>query len=492
MKGNNLIQDVGIYLRKSRGEDEVQDLAKHRDYLLRVAEDKGWTVHLYEEIKSSQDWQERDELQRMLQDIRENKLDSIMTYAPDRLSRRDIHFLTIIDHLISNGITKLYIKDVEYDLTVPHIRTQLSLMAVMAQSEYMLITQRLTEGKIRSAEKGKWSGGNTKFGYMAVDGELVINPKEYPIAREIVDKLLQGYSYHAVAKELNERGIKTRNGKGWTSATIEQFFNSTTLRGHMNYNIKGKEYFTPNTHEAILSDSEYQAIKRLQSNRENHFRKKKNNVSHWLSGVVTCSVCGWNKKIQLDSKTYQTKQPSFYIRKCKSQVEVNGKYQPCYCLGSKIEYVEDMLIEYLTKYKEQLRHDMKDLLETDMTVLKEKQSRAVKQLEKELSKLNDKDDNLLELLSDMIINREQYKTQKDRLEEQKENVHKQLREAQLQLQELDVNTSIKQLEYAEKLIEKFNTLDHQEKNRLVKMLFSKIEYYKVDRKEIPKIRIHPL
>jgi DNA invertase Pin-like site-specific DNA recombinase len=66
MIGDNLIMNIGIYLRKSRGEDEVQDLAKHREYLLKIAKDKGWVVHKYDEIASSQDYQERPQLQKML------------------------------------------------------------------------------------------------------------------------------------------------------------------------------------------------------------------------------------------------------------------------------------------------------------------------------------------------------------------------------------------------------------------------------------------
>jgi site-specific DNA recombinase len=489
MMGDTLIMNIGIYLRKSRGEDEVQDLEKHREYLLRIAEQKGWNVTEYAEIASSQDWLERPELQRMLKDIQDRTIDSILVYAPDRLSRKDVHFLTIIDHLLKYGINKIYIKESEYDLTSPHTRTQLAMMAVLAQAEYMLIAQRLTEGKMRSAEKGKWNGGRVKYGYMSNESkQLVINPDEYPVAREIVDKMLQGFSFHAIAKDFNERGLRTRRNKAWTTANLHDFIESPTLRGHLMYTIKGKEIFSADTHQALMSEAEFQTIKRIQANRSNNFKKKKNDVSHWLSGLLTCSVCGWSKKVQIDTK----KTGNYHIRKCKSKIEVDEQYIDCYCIGCKTDVVEEMIKETVLSIREQLQESMKHLSDTNITVLKAKQSQAVKQLEKELNKLTTKEDNLLELLSDMVISREDYQAQKKRQEEQKGLITKQLREAQQQLKEIDISASYNQLQYCETLISRWDTLEHEDKNRLIKMLFSRIEYLRTARNVLPTIKVFPL
>lgn len=490
MIGDNFIMNVGIYLRKSRGEDEVQDLAKHRDYLLKIAEDKGWKVKLYEEIASSQHYLERPALQQMLKDIEHREIDTILVYAPDRLSRKDVHFLTILDHLLQYGINKIYIKDTEYDLTSPHIRTQLSIMAVLAQAEYMLIAQRMSEGKMRSAEKGRWNGGTIKFGYTTnEENQLVINESDYPLAREIVDRLLQGFSYHSIAKNFAERGIRTKRGKVWTTASLGDWFNSPTLRGHTSYKIKGKEIFTPNTHEAIVSEAEYQAIKKLQENRENNFKKKKNNVSHWLSGVLTCSVCGWSKKVQIDTK----KGNKFYIRKCKSIVEDDfGNLIPCPSIGCKSDIVEDTIREYVLRYRDSLKEDLQHLLETDVTLLKAKKSENVKQLQKELDKLELRNEHLLEDLQDRIITREEFQTAKKKNTEKKENIQAKLRDAKLQLQEIDVSVSYSQLQYAETLINRWDDLSHEDKNRLIKMLFQRIEYTRLDRGAKPELDIIPM
>ncbi|MBZ5480221.1 recombinase family protein [Bacillus sp. T_4] len=489
MIGDNFIMNVGIYLRKSRGEDEVQDLAKHREYLIQIAKKNDWKVKLYEEIASSQHYLERPALQQMLKDIEHREIDTILVYAPDRLSRKDVHFLTILDHLLQYGINKIYIKDTEYDLTSPHIRTQLSIMAVLAQAEYMLIAQRMSEGKMRSAEKGRWNGGIIKFGYTTnEENQLVINQEDYPLAREIVDRLLQGFSYHSIAKDFAERGIRTKRGKVWTTASLGDWFNSPTLRGHTSYKIKGKEIFTPNTHRAIVSEAEYQAIKKLQENRENNFKKKKNNVSHWLSGVLTCSVCGWSKKVQIDTK----KGNKFYIRKCNSTVEnSDGNLIPCPSIGCKSDIVEDMLKDVIEDIREQLKEKMSILLETDITILKAKKEQEVKQLEKELDKLEERNEYLLEDLQDRIITREEFQKGKKRNEEKKENITAKLREAQLQLQEIDVSASYSQYQYIETLLNRWDTLEHEDKNRLIKMVFKRIEYARLKRGQIPDIKVYP-
>ncbi|MQR85226.1 hypothetical protein GFV16_04615 [Bacillus megaterium] len=489
MIGDNFIMNVGIYLRKSRGEDEVQDLAKHREYLIQIAKKNDWKVKLYEEIASSQHYLERPALQQMLKDIENREVDTILVYAPDRLSRKDVHFLTILDHLLQYGINKIYIKDTEYDLTSPHVRTQLSIMAVLAQAEYMLIAQRMSEGKMRSAEKGRWNGGRLKFGYATnEENQLVINQEDYPLAREIVDKLLQGFSYHNIAKDFAERGIRTKRGKIWTTASLGDWFRSPTLRGHTSYKIKGKEIFTPNTHEAIVSEAEYQAIKKLQENRENNFKKKKNNVSHWLSGVLTCSVCGWSKKVQIDTK----KGNKFYIRKCKSTVEDSeGNLMPCPGIGCKSDIVEDMLKDVIEDMKDQLKEKMSLLLETDITILKAKKEQEVKQLEKELEKLEQRNEYLLEDLQDRIITREEFQKGKKRNEEKKENITAKLREAQLQLEKIDVSASYSQYQYIETLLNRWDTLEHEDKNRLIKMVFKRIEYIRLKRGQIPDLKVYP-
>lgn len=481
---------VGIYLRKSRGEDEVQDLAKHRDYLLQIAEDKEWKVKLYEEIASSQHWLERPALQQMLKDIENREIDTILVYAPDRLSRKDVHFLTILDHLLQYGINKIYIKDTEYDLTSPHIRTQLSIMAVLAQAEYMLIAQRMSEGKMRSAEKGRWNGGRLKFGYTTnTDNKLVINQEEYPLTREIVDKLLQGFSYHSIAKGFSERGLRTKRGKPWTTSALFDWFNSPTLRGHTSYKIKGKEIFTPNTHEAIVSEAEYQAIKKIHDNRSSNFKKKKHNVSHWLSGLCTCSVCGWSKKVQINMTSTGRK---FYIKKCKSTVEDSeGNLISCPNLGCKVDIVEDMLRDVVKDMKEQLKEKMSTLLETDVTILKARKSQEVKQLEKELDRIEKRNGYLLEDLQDRIITREEFQKGKKGNEDKKEQITARLRDAQLQLQEIDVSASYNQYQYIETLIHRWDSLEHEDKNRLFKMVFKKIEYTRLKRNQMPNIKIYP-
>ncbi|HWQ41842.1 MAG TPA: recombinase family protein [Desulfosporosinus sp.] len=82
------IKQVAIYLRKSRDEGEYDDvLAKHRDALLAIANNQGWTYRLYEEIGSGESIAKRKKMQQLLNHVDEGRYDGVLVMDIDRLGR---------------------------------------------------------------------------------------------------------------------------------------------------------------------------------------------------------------------------------------------------------------------------------------------------------------------------------------------------------------------------------------------------------------------
>jgi DNA invertase Pin-like site-specific DNA recombinase len=81
-----IIEDVAIYLRKSRGETE-KDLDKHSDALIEICNDKGWKYEIYKEIVSGDTIEMRPIIQQLLEDVEDDLYDAVMVIDQDRLSR---------------------------------------------------------------------------------------------------------------------------------------------------------------------------------------------------------------------------------------------------------------------------------------------------------------------------------------------------------------------------------------------------------------------
>lgn len=264
---------VAIYLRKSRAEDGVQDLAKHKEYLISICEKNGWTYELYEEIESSQDLQ-RAELQRMRQDIALGKIDAVMLHAVDRLSRKTRHFLEIIeDYFVEQRMTKLYVRDVEHDLTNPTTITMLQMQATMSQAEYSFIVKRLNEGRKSSVKKGILTGKVIYGYYFDKEDKLVKpHPEESKVVTMIKDMILEGKPYLAVCDRLNTLGYRTRAGNVWEIYNIRSILHSSITRGHVIQewtDEKGNPELIEvrNSHPALITDAEYVKIKEITQNR---------------------------------------------------------------------------------------------------------------------------------------------------------------------------------------------------------------------------------
>jgi len=81
------IKHVAIYLRKSRAEEGEKDLINHENRLLEIARSKGWSYEIYKEIGSGSSLDNRPEVLRLINDIREGLFDAVLVMDVDRLSR---------------------------------------------------------------------------------------------------------------------------------------------------------------------------------------------------------------------------------------------------------------------------------------------------------------------------------------------------------------------------------------------------------------------
>jgi site-specific DNA recombinase len=145
---------------------------------------------------------ERPALKRLLADVEAGKIDSVITYKVDRLSRSLLDFARIIGIFEKHNVSFVSITQ-QFNSATSMGRLVLNVLLSFAQFEREIISERTRDKIAATRRKGKWSGGFPVLGY-DVDKEarrLVVNPKEAPRVRTIFDLYLknQGLKFLGLA-----------------------------------------------------------------------------------------------------------------------------------------------------------------------------------------------------------------------------------------------------------------------------------------------------
>ena len=242
-----------VYTRVSteaQGEDGKVSLPEQERMAKACIESKGWKyVKTYEDNGYTGRNTNRPGLQEMLRDIRAGKIEAIVIFKLDRLSRKQRDTLAIVeDDLLANGVDLVSLNET-LDTTTPWGRAMIGILSSFNQLESDNIALRTTMGRYATAREGGYAGGKPPLGYRAENGQLVIVPEEAEIVRKVFELRNQGCTLQGIADKLNELGYRSKKGKEFKHSAVQTILgNEDTYRGNYRY---GKE-MCENTHEAIL------------------------------------------------------------------------------------------------------------------------------------------------------------------------------------------------------------------------------------------------
>lgn len=249
---------------------------------------KGWTLlRTYVDGGYSGGNTDRPALQQMLSAIKTGKIDAVVVYKLDRLSRSQKDTLTLIeDEFLAHGTDFVSINE-NFDTSTPFGRAMIGILSVFAQLEKDQITERFTMGRIGRGKAGYFhGGGNAPTGYDYVDGNLIINEYEAIQVRELFDLFLQGYSINAIEKNLNSK-YTTK----WTASKVRNVLKNSLYIGKVHF--LGQEY--DGLHKPLIDIDTFESANNLLlSSRENLIPSMKTpfRASYLLSGLIYCGRCG--------------------------------------------------------------------------------------------------------------------------------------------------------------------------------------------------------
>ena len=287
---------IALYPRVSTQEQakDGYSIDEQIDRLKKYCEAMGWKEYkLYIDAGYSGADLNRPALQQMLKDIRKGKIEKVVVYKLDRLSRSQKDTLNLIeDEFLKHNVDFISMNE-NFDTSTPFGRAMIGILAVFAQLEREQIKERMSMGKEGRAKEGKWGGGaRTPFGYDYVDGQLVINEYEAMIFKEMVEMFLQGHSIRHIELTMAEKGYHNKWGKPLSNAGIRQMFHNKVCAGYIRYN---GEYYK-GTHEPIVDEKTMDKIIKICDKRKKKAIKNKSRTgstySSYLAGKIYCGKCG--------------------------------------------------------------------------------------------------------------------------------------------------------------------------------------------------------
>jgi site-specific DNA recombinase len=230
----------------------------------------------------------RPALTSLLADAEAGKIDIIVVYKIDRLSRSIGDFADLTRQFDKWNVSFVSVTQ-DINTATSSGRMMLNILVTFAQYEREVIAERIRDKFCASRKKGMWMGGAVPLGYRVQDRKLHIVPEEGQIVRRIFDRFIETQSPKLIAIELNEDGIKTKRDGIWNIPKIYCTLNNYTYAGKVSY--KGEIF--DGEHEAIVSQPVWDAAHDfLKANRPRADKSQKTENILLLRGIIFCGHCG--------------------------------------------------------------------------------------------------------------------------------------------------------------------------------------------------------
>lgn len=292
-----------IYCRISRDSEGLGlGVSRQLDACRKLADQLGWAVaDVYSDnSRSAYDRsKKRPEYERMLADVQAGRIDGVLCYAVDRLTRHPIELERLVEVFASNRIAVRTVVGGELDLNTEEGLLRARIMGSVARFESGRKGERLrAKAEQLVADGRRPCGGPRPFGYdrhyddpdsprRRIIGES-INDVEAAAIRDAAERLLAGESMRSVSAEWNERGLLTSMGNRWSLTSFRQTMTSPRLAGlvvHHGQAVKGVTAQWPKILEKETHEELVALVAGRRTPRESSARR------FWLTGSLFCS-CG--------------------------------------------------------------------------------------------------------------------------------------------------------------------------------------------------------
>lgn len=308
---NLQLKNVCAYARVSSGKEAMlHSLSAQVSYYQKLIKGhSGWKfcgVYADEALTGTKET--REKFQEMLQECKNGNIDLIITKSISRFARNTVTLLETVRELKDIGVDIFFEEQNIYTMSTDG-ELMLTILASYAQEESLSASENMKWRIKKLFEQGLIPTGRL-IGYKYKEGAFELIPHEAEIVKRIYLMYLGGMGKTKIAKQLNKEGILTRNGRTWSPMTLHWVLRNYTYTGnlllqrtytenHLTKKTKQNKgeypmYHVENTHEAIVSVEEFEAVQTEMAKRAELVRQTDSSPKkrYSFSGKLRCAVCG--------------------------------------------------------------------------------------------------------------------------------------------------------------------------------------------------------
>ncbi len=478
---------AAIYLRKSRmdpdSESVEETLSRHEDTLMKLSSKLGLNITgIYKEIVSGDGLFTRPQMVELLKDVGQDKYTGIVCMEIDRLGRSSQRDSGTVFETLKEHNVAIITPNKIYDLNDEFDETSVEMQSFIARQELKSIKRRLRKGAEKTCEQGGHIS-EPPFGYRRTyinkRPTLEICDEEAQIVRMIFDWYVNDrLGSHTIAKKLNQMGLKPRKGEKFSRTTVRFFLSNPTYTGKIVWNrqrhirpkyIGDKHKNISNPQEKwIVADGIHPAIIEQELFDKAQMIRRQNTrpptfsgmLQNPFAGLIYCKNCGLPMQRQYSSSS--------------------GSRLLCTTAGCnrsiKTEYIEERitdLLQYLfknskmTASKQSSNHDLRP----------EICQSTINRLRQELKTAYNQKENIHNLLERQVYDADTFSERNKILSDKIKHLEMSISDethkfVQLRTEKETHNTA----PYIGTLLKNYGFLTPPEKNELLKLVFSRIEY----------------
>jgi len=455
---------TAIYVRVSTEEQakEGYSITAQKDKLINYCRARKWFYKIFEDAGYSASSLKRPAIQVLIQEIKENKVERVVVWKLDRLSRRMSNLYWLVSLFEKYSVELVSITEsITTNSALGKLLT--GILGSVAEFERETIRERIKSVKDTRKKTKGLPLGHPPFGY---SNNWEVIPEQATVVKEIFE-MAKFAGLTKIAHILNQRGIKTRDGNPWTKVAVWRILNNCTYAGLLqlddNSYIRGK---FPN----IISEQLFFDIQRKIKTRAR--RRGLIASPHLLTGILQCGLC---KKTMLICGDYRFNK-AFYVCHTKATKGAgacnNRRFKADFLEGK----IKELIFSLLTQErKETIIQTVREKLQNQQSQLLKNQKDAIA---KGLSSIKKKIAKLYELFEEENIELEVLLERLETLKAHKQKLQNQLDEIEEKLKDEKIKRTVDLVENAVKNFEKlWNVADVVSKKELLKTIIENIKAY---------------
>jgi DNA invertase Pin-like site-specific DNA recombinase len=234
---------------------------------------------------------DRPDLQRLLDDIRARKIDVIVVYKVDRLTRSLADFAKLVELFDAQGVSFVSVTQ-QFNTTTSMGRLTLNVLLSFAQFEREVTSERIRDKIAASKRKGLWVGGPLPLGYEMKDGKIAVVEVEAERVRLIYRRYLELSGVNALVRDLRDKDVRTKIRLRATGATHGGILFE---RGSLFYLLRNRFYIgevnykgevLPGEQPAIADRPLFDAVQQKLTDQWSHRNHAKTKSNHLLTGLL--------------------------------------------------------------------------------------------------------------------------------------------------------------------------------------------------------------